>query len=111
LAREQHGKRKLAVASGGYRWVIDRQLEHIGLGGVKPDGHPPVQFFDAIVTAEDTERHKPHPDVFLEAARQMGVEPEACLVFEDADLGVEAAGRAGMGVIDVRRDGWGSSSA
>ena len=101
LAREQKGQRKMAVASGGYRWVIDRQLEHIGLG----------DWFDAIVTAEDTERHKPHPDVFLEAAQRIGVEPQACLVLEDADLGVEAARRAGMSVIDVRHGDWGSSSA
>lgn len=96
----ERGERKLAVASGGYRWVVDRQLEHIGLAGC----------FDAIVTAEDTERHKPHPDVFLEAARRMGVEATACLVFEDSDLGVEAAGRAEMQVVDVRLNGWGSSS-
>lgn len=101
LAREQKGHRKLAVASGGYRWVIDKQLNHIGLG----------DWFDAIVTAEDTPRHKPHPDVFFEAARQLGVPAEACLVFEDADLGVEAANRAGMQVIDVRHPDWGSSSA
>lgn len=100
LAREQKGRRKLAVASGGFRWVIDRQLEHIGL----------ADWFDTIVTAEDTERHKPEPDVFLEAAHRLGVEPAACLVLEDADLGVEAARRAGMQVVDVRLNGWGSSS-
>lgn len=100
VARSERGNRKLAVASGGFRWVVDRQLSHIGVGDL----------FDAIVTAEDTERHKPHPDVFLKAAELMGVVPGECLVFEDADLGVEAAGRAGMPVVDVRLNGWGSSS-
>lgn len=100
LAREQRGQRKLAVASGGFRWVVDRQLRHIGLSG----------WFDAVVTAEDTDRHKPAPDVFLEAARRLGVSPSACMVLEDADLGIKAAHRAGMAVVDVRRDGWGSSS-
>ncbi|MEM6329990.1 MAG: HAD-IA family hydrolase [Planctomycetota bacterium] len=100
VARSERGRRKLAVASGGFRWVVDKQLAHIGADG----------WFDAVVTAEDTQRHKPHPDVFLEAARRLGVAPAECLVFEDADLGVEAARRAGMAVIDVRRDGWGSSS-
>ncbi len=100
LARSEKGRRKLAVASGGFRWVIDQQLAHIGLG----------DWFDAIVTAEDTELHKPHPDVFLEAARQLGVRPENCLVFEDAELGLEAARRAGMASIDVRGAEWGSSS-
>jgi beta-phosphoglucomutase len=41
-------------------------------------------------------RGKPHPDIFLEAARQLGVPPAACVVFEDAPLGLEAAHRAGM---------------
>lgn len=100
IARREKGKRKLAVASGGFRWVIEEQLAHIGL----------ADWFDAIVTKEDTERHKPHPDVFLEAARRMNVPPEKCLVFEDADLGFEAARRAGMQVIDVRLPEWGSSS-
>jgi beta-phosphoglucomutase-like phosphatase (HAD superfamily) len=44
-------------------------------------------------------RGKPHPDIFLEAARRLGVAPERCLVFEDAPLGVEAARRAGMRAI------------
>lgn len=100
LVEHNHGRRPMAVASGGFRWVVDKQLEAIGLTGK----------FDAIVTAEDTSRHKPEPDVFLEAARQMGVPPEECLVLEDAELGLEAAKRAGMGAIDVRDPAWGSSS-
>lgn len=100
VARNEKGRRKMAVASGGFRWVIDRQLEHIGL----------ADWFDAIVTAEDTELHKPEPDVFLEAARRLDVPPEACLVFEDGDLGLEAARRAGMRSVDVRAEEWGSSS-
>ncbi|MCA9239978.1 MAG: beta-phosphoglucomutase family hydrolase [Planctomycetales bacterium] len=100
VVKREYGRRKLAVASGGFRWVIDRQIAHIGLEGM----------FDAIVTAEDTERHKPEPDVFLEAARQLGLPAEACLVFEDGDLGVEAARRAGMACVDVRAPEWGSSS-
>ena len=59
-------------------------------------------WFDAVVTAEDTAKHKPEPDVFLEAARRLGTAAEHCVVFEDADLGVEAARRAGMQCIDVR---------
>ena len=55
-----------------------------------------------VVGAEDTERHKPEPDVFLEAARRLGVEPARCVVFEDTELGLEAARRAGMTGIDVR---------
>lgn len=53
-------------------------------------------FFDAAVGAADVRRGKPEPDIFLEAARRMGVAPERCVVFEDAPLGIEAARRAGM---------------
>ena len=86
------GKLPIAVASGGFREIIIRQLIQLGC----------EDWFDTIVTAEDTSRHKPHPDVFLEAARRMGVQPELCLVFEDADLGIQAATAAGMASIDIR---------
>ncbi len=57
------------------------------------------QYFDAIVYARMVSRAKPEPDIFLAAARLMNVEPENCLVFEDALAGIEAAHRAGMKVI------------
>jgi beta-phosphoglucomutase family hydrolase len=60
------------------------------------DGLDIRKHFDAVVTAADVPRGKPHPDVFLEAARRVGALPEHCIVFEDAPLGVEAARRAGM---------------
>ncbi len=92
VAREHRGRKPIAVASGGFRRIIHHQLELVQC----------IDWFDAIVTAEDTQRHKPEPDVFLEAARQLGVVASECIVFEDADLGVEAAKRAGMKCIDVR---------
>ncbi|UUO05243.1 beta-phosphoglucomutase family hydrolase [Blastopirellula sp. J2-11] len=92
LVHEYRGRIPMAVATGAMRYVADLILAHIGLTGC----------FDACVTSEDTARHKPHPDVFLEAARQLKVEPERCRVYEDADLGVEAGRRAGMEVVDVR---------
>ena len=51
---------------------------------------------DTVVSPADGLRGKPHPDIFLEAARRLGVAPAHCVVFEDAPLGVEAARRAGM---------------
>lgn len=92
IVRENKGKLPMAVASGGFREIVEKQIAHIGLEG----------WFDTMVTAEDTTRHKPEPDVFLEAARRLGVAPANCLVYEDADLGIEAARRAGMQWIDVR---------
>lgn len=92
IVREQRGRLKMAVASGGFRNVIQRQLRQLGLS----------DYFDTVVTAEDTQRHKPEPDVFLEAARRLGVPPARCRVYEDSDLGIEAARRAGMSWIDVR---------
>ncbi len=57
----------------------------------------------ATVCAEDTANHKPEPDVFLEAARRLNVpDPTRCVVFEDTDIGLEAARRAGMTGVDVR---------
>jgi HAD superfamily hydrolase (TIGR01509 family) len=61
-----------------------------------------LDWFSVIVTAEDTVKHKPEPDVFLEAARRLNVKPGDCTVYEDTDLGIEAARRAGMAWVDVR---------
>jgi HAD superfamily hydrolase (TIGR01509 family) len=55
--------------------------------------------FDVIVTADDVERHKPHPDVYLETAKRLGIKPAKCIVIEDAGSGIQAAHAAGMKVI------------
>ena len=60
------------------------------------DGLDLRRHFDTVVGATDVARGKPHPDVFIEAARRCGAAPANCIVFEDAPLGVEAARRAGM---------------
>ena len=62
-----------------------------------------MDWFETIVTCEDTEHHKPDPDVFLEAARRLQVEPENCRVYEDGEPGIEAARRAGMECVDIRK--------
>ena len=92
IARDHRGKKKMAVASGGTRTMVHRQLQHIDI----------FDWFETIVTCEDTERHKPEPDVFLEAADRLGVHPQHCRVYEDGDPGIEAARRAGMECVDVR---------
>ena len=93
IAERFRGRLPMAVASGGYRSVVAKTLEAIGIG----------DWFDTMVCAEDTAKHKPEPDVFLEAAKRLGDLPaNACVVFEDTDIGLEAARRAGMTGVDVR---------
>jgi beta-phosphoglucomutase family hydrolase len=92
VVRRHHGRTKLAVASGGSRRTTGQALAHLGI----------ERLFDAVVTAEDVGRHKPAPDVFLEAARRLGVPPERCLAFEDTDIGIRAIRSAGMTAVDVR---------
>lgn len=92
VARDHHGQRPMAVATGSPRFVAEVMLDASGLSAM----------FQTLVTADDTERHKPEPDVFLEAARRLNVEPTRCVVFEDADPGLEGARRAGMQAIDIR---------
>lgn len=76
----------VAIASGGPRDIVRRSLELTGL----------APLFPVVVTADDVVHGKPAPDMFLLAARQMGVEPDSCLVFEDAEPGMRAAEAAGM---------------
>ncbi len=92
IARENFGMMPLAVASGGMKHVIEQVLDHIGIR----------QLFAAIVTSEDVQRQKPAPDIFLEAARRIGVSPHLCRAYEDTDLGLHAIRAAGMAAVDVR---------
>ncbi len=92
VARKSRRRMPIGVATGGIRPVCQAILDHIGVGG----------WFDAMACAEDVPRHKPAPDIFLEAARRLAVDPRNCQVYEDTDPGLEAARRAGMAAIDVR---------
>lgn len=93
VARENHGKIPMAVASGGTRRIIAQVLAHLGI----------AHLFQAVVTSEDVTRQKPAPDIFLEAARRIGVAPTLCRAYEDTDLGMKAIRAAGMEAVDVRR--------
>lgn len=83
---------KIAVASSADLVKVAANLNRIGL---------PPAYFDAVITAEKVEHKKPAPDIFLAAAREVGVPPSACVVVEDAVNGVEAALAAGMRCIAV----------
>jgi beta-phosphoglucomutase-like phosphatase (HAD superfamily) len=92
IARAHRGKIPLAVASGGTKPVVLQVLEHLKIR----------DWFQAVVTSEDVEQQKPAPDIFLEAARRIGVAPEFCRAYEDSDLGMQSIRAAGMDAVDVR---------
>jgi len=93
IAREHYGKVPLAIASGGTRRIIEQVLEHLDIR----------RLFSAVVTSEDVVNQKPEPDIFLEAARRIGVPPQFCRAYEDTDLGMQAIRAAGMEAVDVRK--------
>ena len=92
IARENYGKLPMAVASGGSQEIICLVLDHLKIR----------HLFQAIVTNEMVVNQKPAPDIFLEAARRIGVEPEFCRGYEDTELGLQAIRAAGMEAVDVR---------
>ena len=91
IARSLHGKKPIAVASGGGRKSVRSTLEGLGI----------IHLFPVIVTSEDYQNGKPAPDPYLEAARQLGVDPASCLVFEDTETGRQSAYAAGMTCVMV----------
>lgn len=76
----------LGIGSAAIRDNINFVIDNTGVRSL----------FASIVAAEDVEQSKPHPETFLKGAEQLGVAPGACIVFEDAPKGVEAARNAGM---------------
>ena len=92
IAAAHYGKIPMAVASGGNRAVILQVLHGLRI----------AHFFQAVVTSEDVQNQKPAPDIFLEAARRLGVPPQFCRAYEDTDLGLQAIRAAGMEAVDVR---------
>jgi len=93
VVRETYGKLPMAVASGGTHRVVEQVLQHLGIRNL----------FHAIVTSEDVVNQKPAPDIFLKAARCIGVPPQFCRAYEDTDLGMQAIRTAGMEAVDVRK--------
>lgn len=92
IVKQYSGKLPMSVGTGASRTSADLQLKSLEIG----------KYFDFVVTANDVQKHKPHPETFLKCAQLMGIEPEKCQVFEDGDLGIIAAKEAGMMVLDVR---------
>ncbi|MFM2485294.1 HAD family hydrolase [Celerinatantimonas yamalensis] len=95
IVQYYHGKLKMAIGTGSQRHnaealLTTNQIRH---------------YFDVVVSANDVACHKPHPDTFLLAAQKMAVTPNQCVVFEDTELGFEAARKAQMDVVQVKSDG------
>ncbi len=87
----EHGRIPFAVVSGSRRASVVGSLTALGL----------LDKFDTLVCAEDYKHGKPAPDGFLLAASRLGIAPQDCLVFEDTELGIEAATAAGMASVMV----------
>ncbi|MGY0161298.1 fructose-1-phosphate/6-phosphogluconate phosphatase [Edwardsiella tarda] len=92
VARAYKGRRPMAIGTGSEHRLAEALLRRLGLRDC----------FQVIVAADDVQRHKPDPQTFLRCAAQMGVAAARCVVFEDADYGIQAATAAGMDWVDVR---------
>lgn len=92
IVKKYYGILPMSVGTGGHREAVERTLEITGLR----------KYFDIIVTANDVMNFKPHPETFLKCAELMKVDPGFIEVFEDGDLGIQAAMAAGMKATDVR---------
>jgi beta-phosphoglucomutase family hydrolase len=88
---EQHGRIPFAVVSGSTRDSVTASLGMLRL----------LDRFETMVCAGEYEKGKPDPEAFLLAASRLGVQPYACLVFEDTDMGIQAATAAGMASVKV----------
>jgi beta-phosphoglucomutase-like phosphatase (HAD superfamily) len=87
----QFGKIPFAVVSGGTRESVSASLRAVNL----------LDKFDVLVCADDYTRAKPDPEGYLLAAGKLGVAPQSCLVFEDTDMGIQAATAAGMASVKI----------
>ncbi|MBI2405797.1 HAD family phosphatase [Candidatus Microgenomates bacterium] len=84
-----------ALATSNAWWLVERDLDEFKLH----------DYFDVVTTGEEVDETKPAPDLFLEAAKKLDVEPENCVVIEDSPSGIIAAKRAGMKAIAILNNG------
>lgn len=89
LAESEREGLRSAVGSSGYRANVDFVLERCNIG----------RYFSAAVAGDEVTRCKPDPEIYLTAAAKLGLEPHECVVFEDAEAGIESAKRAGIKVV------------
>ncbi|MCG8476311.1 MAG: beta-phosphoglucomutase family hydrolase [Cytophagales bacterium] len=93
VVKEYHEKLPMTVGTGSIRLSAEHTLEGANLDG----------YFSGMVTASEVTCPKPAPETFLKCAELMDVPASKCLVFEDSELGIQAAKDAGMQFVDVRK--------
>ncbi len=93
IAQHYYGKIPMTIGTGSSRPNAIAALEDAGI----------IDWFDIIISADDVQNPKPHPEVWLKGANHIGVAPNECLVFEDGEKGMDAADAAGVPWIDVRK--------
>ena len=92
VVRQYNGKIPMGIATGSDRIVVDKILQNTGID----------RYMDAVITCDDVENPKPHPETFEKCALLLGVNPADCMAFEDGEHGMVAARDAGMEVVDVK---------
>lgn len=92
IVKANVGKKPMAIGTGSHHAMVELLDKKFNLR----------RYVQVIVDSEDVTEHKPSPETFLKCAEKLGILPHHCLVFEDADLGVQAALNGGMDVFDVR---------
>ncbi|HEX7673494.1 MAG TPA: HAD-IA family hydrolase [Bdellovibrio sp.] len=94
IIKHYHGELPMAIVTGSRRKIVELTMQELGIG----------RYFDALVCAEDYSHGKPAPDCFLKGAELLNLQPQNCLAFEDADLGIQSAHSAGMQCLKVMSD-------
>lgn len=92
VIKKNVGKKPMAIGTGSHRTMVNLLDEKFNLR----------HYVSVIIDAEAVIKHKPYPETFLKCAEKLGVPPQHCLVFEDADLGIQAALNGKIDVFDVR---------
>ena len=105
--KEAHSTKEIRVVADVVRKYYNELPMSIGTGSNKLGAKHTLEasgmqkYFDIVISADDITNPKPHPETFLKCAELMGVQPEDCVVFEDGELGMQAAKKARMMVIDI----------
>jgi len=93
LAQLLKGRVPMALVTSASDMTVEAVLSTLGIEGL----------FEVVISGDKTSKHKPDPGPYLEACRRLGLNPESCIAFEDSEVGVLSARRAGISVVGVRK--------